>query len=332
MPGVESTDDELSVPAGPEIVDPVAAASNMALRVLVRMDGAEESGVLRIRGHLLGSPAARDRDASELRLDLAPEPDPELDLDLELPSEQREDLSQPDADGHGSRGLLAGLLSLVLVCAAGIGAWQLGWLDQWISSEISHTGPVTPARNLPNKDAAAGSHLEPGATQDAPSPPPPGVPAQGAGEIGTSADAATKPPVRGVQLARAFLAGNPEPQAIHGEAERQEQAGDCDAAMVLYNRAAQADTRLALALARRFDPQGFDGRGCIETPDAINASVLYEEPAASGDPAAQRRLGQLLIEREASGPLFEDGIRWLSRAAQAGDQEAKELLVKLDKP
>jgi TPR repeat protein len=135
--------------------------------------------------------------------------------------------------------------------------------------------------------------------------------------------------LRGVELARAFLAENPSPQAIQDQGEDQEQAGDCDAALVLYNRAANADAGFALTLARRFDPEGFVGQGCIQAPDAINASVLYEAPAGAGDTAAQRRLGQILVDREDSGPLFEAGVRWLRLAAQAGDQEAQRLLSRL---
>lgn len=329
LPGVESGDGESSVRAGPEIVDPVAAASNMALRVLVRAQGQEASCVLRIKRHLLGSPAARALDDTELRLD--PTPEPELALDLELLSEPREPVPAP-ADAGRPRGLLVGMLLLALVVAAGIGAWQLGWLDPWLAPEIE---PRTALSESPPEQGAVEAGLVPdpipGTSPDTDSAASSTSPIEDAKEPQLPSEVPEATPLRGVELARAFLSGNPTPPAIQAEAELQEQDRDCDAAMVLYNHAAQADEQYALALGRRLDPEGFQVQPCTQAADPITAAVWYQEAASAGDPTAQRRLGQLLIERESSGPLFEDGIRWLSQAAQAGDREAKELLAKLGK-
>lgn len=329
LTGVQSHGGELRVPVGPEIVDPVAGASNMALRVLVRVNGGEASAVLRTKGHLLGSPAARELEPSEPLL--APSPEPELELDLELPGERRETPPETLTQGRGSRTLRPGLLFLALIVAAGIGTWQLGWLDEWLRPETLETAQKPSAHGVAGQGAPVDDRtLEP--EQDAPSELLTAESAQNSADALPPAGAPELEASRGIELARKFLASNPKARAIQAKAESQEQAGDCDAAMVLYNRAAQVDPQLASALARRFDPQGFDGRGCVEAHDATAASLWYREAAEAGDTAAQRRLGQMLIEQETSGPLFEDGIRWLRLAAQGGDPEAKEVLVKLGKP
>ena len=329
LPGVESNDGELSVRAGPEIVDPVAAASNMALRVLVRAHGKEDASVLRIKGHLLGSPAARALDDKELALD--PPPEPELALDLELLPEPRDPVPTP-ADAGRSPGLLVGLSLLALVAAAGIGAWQLGWLDPWLAPVLEPQPALS--ENPPEQGAIEEDPIPdpiPGASRDTYSPASSNPPEEDAKGPQPSPEASEATHLRGVGLARTFLSENPSPRAIQTEAMLREQDADCDAAMVLYNHAAQADKQYALTLGRRLDPEGFQAQPCTQNADPIAAAVWYQEAATAGDPTAQRRLGQLLIERENSGPLFEDGIRWLSQAAQAGDQVAKELLAKLGK-
>jgi hypothetical protein len=327
LPGVEAIDGELNVRAGPEIVDPVAAASNMALRILVRVHGEQISSVLRIGGHLLSSPAARPPNTAEPRLEPSTEG---LGLDLELLAEPREPVPEKAGSSRGSRGLVTTLLFLVLLLGVGIGAWLLGWLDPWL---VPAGEPRTALAEGPPEQGGTGeANTVSEAAQDAEAGTSPIAPAHEAVEAQSSADTPETPPIRGVELARAFLSADPKPQAIQAEAERQEQADDCDAAMVLYNHAAQADPKYALTLGRRLDPNGFEGRPCTKAPDATAASVWYQEAAAAGNTAAQRRLGQLLVARESSGPLFEDGIRWLRLAAQAGDSEAKDLLASLGKP
>ena len=330
MPGVQFQGGELRVPVGPEIFDEVAAASNMALRVLVRAHGDEASAVLRIKGHLLGSPAAREMVPPEPGQAPSPEPDLGRQRDLETLGELRETPPESPVNGRGSRALRAGLLILAVVVGAGIGAWQLGWLDQWRRPAESETPRDASAHDVAGPGVSEiEATLEP--EQEAPAESVRNKPAQTGADIQPPAPPPEPEGLLGVERARAFLADDPHAAAIHAEAVRRERAGDCDAAMVLYNRAAEADTQFASALARRFDPQGFVSRGCIEAHDATTASLWYREAADAGDMAAQRRLGQMLIERETSGPVFEDGIRWLRLAARAGDAEAKELLAKLKK-
>lgn len=325
LPGLQRHGSEMSVAVGHEIVDPVAAASSMALRIIIRVGGDELSAVLRVKGRLLGSPAARVLEPTEPML--VPCPEPDLELDLELPGEERETPPESPAKGRRALALGTGLLFLVLMSAAGIGAWQLGWLDDWLQPKVRQEvlAQIVAGEDASAADATLGPERETSPEAQATAPALSGgvtLPQSGALETQT---------LRGIELARAFLTNNPDAPAIQAEAERREQAGDCDAAMVLYNHAAQADPALASAVARRFDPQGFDARGCVEAHDATAAALWYGEAADAGDTTAQRRLGQMLIEREASGPLFEDGIRWLRLAAKAGDREAKDILAKLGK-
>lgn len=110
------------------------------------------------------------------------------------------------------------------------------------------------------------------------------------------------------------------------------QRGDCEAAMIVFASAARVDATAALQLARHYDPEHFSADPCIAAPDAETAAYWYERPARAGDPLAQRRLGQILTRRQASGPLFEQGVAWLKRAAAAGDPEAEAALAELRTP
>jgi hypothetical protein len=330
LPGVETDGGELTVAVGPEIIDPVAAASTTALRVFVRAGGETISGVLRTRGHLLGSPAALPPDAhAEPRAAEAPEP--ALELDLELLAEPPDPVPEPVSSRRRLRGPFSALLLFVgLICALGILAWQLGWLDSWLGSAPAETAQV----GRTDKGQETEARLDSGvprtavgtATREEAS-----EAAVASGHAPPSPDAPAAPVLTGVELARGLLEGNPDPSVLYAEAERREKSADCDAAMVLYNRAAEADPALALALARRYDPDGFRGGPCIGSADALTAAVWYEAAADAGDPPAQRRLGQLLVERETSGPVFEAGVAWLRKAARAGDPKARDLLSSLAK-
>lgn len=322
---IDSSDEGLGIRVGPEIIDAVTAPSNMALRVFVRWDGQEDSGVLRIKGHMLGSPAALPADVLSGPEDPTPDPDPDFSL---MAEPRQEAMSEPTPSPRPrSRAGLWVILLLALVCVAGVTAWQLGWLDPWFPPEPPMTEAQPALEGVPQEiqETAPGeATTTTEATTD--------LPAVSGESVETKVPTADGPPaktVTGVDLVRAFLKGGPTPRAQYAEAEKQEQAGDCDAAMILYNRAAQADSAIALDLARRYDPRTHDAQSCIKAPDLSTATLLYEEAARAGDPSARRRLGQILVKLEASGPVFEDGIRWLQQAAQGGDEEARGLLKTL---
>jgi TPR repeat protein len=137
---------------------------------------------------------------------------------------------------------------------------------------------------------------------------------------------ADAPRLSGVALARQFLSTGPRPEAIFERAEALEQAGDCPAAFALYSEAANVDPAMAARLARRYDPASHQAGPCIGASDIPYAIVYYTDAAESGDIQVQRRLGELMVNSEPSGPTREAGIGWLRTSAAAGDAEAARLL------
>ena len=112
-------------------------------------------------------------------------------------------------------------------------------------------------------------------------------------------------------------------------AERADQAGDCEAAIRLYIDAARADAQVADRLARRYDPDGFRASSCFVEPTPDSALVWYQSAAERNIPRAQRRYGELLLGEAAAGPVRQEAIDWLRRAAAAGDEAAQRRLTTL---
>jgi TPR repeat protein len=108
-----------------------------------------------------------------------------------------------------------------------------------------------------------------------------------------------------------------------------EREGDCEAAMIVYQLAAQSDSEAAGRYARRYDPDTFEPSGCISAADAETAAYWYEAAAKAGDVNAQRQLGKILVEKYPSGVMRDQGESWLKRAAQAGDEQARALIDEL---
>ena len=112
-------------------------------------------------------------------------------------------------------------------------------------------------------------------------------------------------------------------------AERADQAGDCEAAIRLYLDAARADAQVADRLARRYDPDGFRASTCFVEPRPDSALVWYQSAAERNIPRAQRRYAELLLGEAAAGPVRQEAIDWLRRAAAAGDEAAQRRLATL---
>lgn len=308
---VEGTPGGIDLSLGPVLIDAIIGVGGAPLRIILRWDGREDQGILRIRGLLIGSKAAAETPPAAAVLEpdarLDPGPDPRLDPGLE-PAPDPAAPPHSSAAGDPLQGtapttapaaptsqcrrwswLLAAGLGLG---ALALGAWHLGWLDRL--APLAVDAPDTTA----------------------PQP----VPA------GTGADATTG----GIAAARRFLAGGPTPAAIYARAEQADQAGDCPGAYALYSAAANADPELAARLARRYDPPTHQPSPCIGAPDIPYAIVYFSDAAEAGHPAVQRRLGQLMIEHESNGPTHGAGRVWLQRAAAAGDAEAARLLRELE--
>ncbi len=296
---VEPMADGIRLELGPDLVDGIIGVGGAPLRVALRIDGVEDAAVLRIRGELVGSGAtAPERSAFDSGDTLimprksVPVPAAEDVSDLATKGP-----SAPAADTPGSnrRPLwpwIAVAIVLVLV-AAGVGVWQFGLLGPDAPDESAEAVPDTEIDPEPVPDEVPPADAEP------------------------EPEPKQEPEQTGLLLARKFLAGNPAAEAVFARAVQAEQAGDCPAAYALYSDAANKDPGLAARLARRYDPLTHTAGPCIAAPDAPYAIVYYADAAEKGDVAVQRRLGQLMVERETSGPTREAGVAWLRKAAEA---------------
>jgi hypothetical protein len=264
--------------------------------------------VLRVSGRILGSgaagggkdfPDAVEEESSPMEQSTVfveePSPVPE-------PQPVEEATAIPDTgESRAKAKYLIPAIVLVLLAGAAVAAWYLGLVSQ--DEPQSGSEPQVPA----------------------------GVP-----RVAATSKPVPEEPVSlaGRALAQAFLNRDPRPeaQAMLAQAGDWQQAGDCEAAMIVYANAARVDAEAALYLAQRYDPERFLEDSCVGGPDAATAAYWYERPAREGNPVARRRLGQILTRQYASGPLFEQGLGWLEKAAAAGDKEAKAALAQLGSP
>lgn len=119
------------------------------------------------------------------------------------------------------------------------------------------------------------------------------------------------------------------PQDLFGQAERAAAEGDCEAAIRIFVEAARRDPGLTVPLGRRFDPEEFRPTPCFIKPNPDSAQVWYQRGAEAGIPLAQRRYGELLLGEASVGPVYQDAIAWLRKAAAAGDAAAADRLAAL---
>ncbi len=254
---------------------------------------------------MIGSGAAAAVTATDDQQDIAAAtPDPvATDMDV-LGAEMGSDAGIEGSERAPSRRSRVGVwlvLALLLAMLAAVGGgWYLGLLDDWLGAGQADPGAesvpetATELESTPASETTKGSVLGPG--------------------------------LSGIELARSVLDSHPAPDIVYARAEQAEQQGDCAAALVLFNEAADAEPHFAASFARRYDPETFATGGCIEQPDVPYAIVFFTDAAQAGDVAAQRRLGQLMTERERSGPTNEEGLQWLRKARTSGDEEAGRIL------
>ena len=302
----------LCLAIGAELVDSIIDAGGSPLLVRVRVDELEDAGVLRIRGELVGSGAAIPAQlVKAVGSTLTPEPtlEPVAAADLGQDQAETKRLPIPPYDTPSGRRSWPWIVLAVavLIAVAGLGAWRFGLVGVPEQTEI--TPP--PFAQVVADQLQPEPKLE--ALRLAPATP----------------DPQSKPPLKGIAFARDFLSGRPAAEVIFARAEQAEKDGDCPAAYALYSGAANQDPASAARLARRYDPQTHTPGPCIGAPDIPYAIVYYNDAAEAGDVAVQRRLGQLMVEREPSGPTRQVGLQWLRKATEAGDAEARQLLEKL---
>jgi hypothetical protein len=305
-PRVDTDQGALRLAAGAEIVDGVLGSAVNALLVEIRAGGERDSGILRIHD-LVGSPAGAERPRSRA----APSaPSTATITAIEPPL--------PRADGP-SRAFPAWLLLFLVFFGLGLAAvgtaWYLGIFD---SPEVAGSHG-TPAPEPGGREQATEPAVERAPPEPARTPPVEGV-------------RVAEPGLKGRALVQRYLATNPPASDLYSQAKAREATGDCEAAILLYERAASADPMIAAGIAARYDPATFEGSSCIAAPDPESALVWYEDAARAGDQNAQRRLGQMLVEQAGSGVLHEEGRDWLRKAAAGGDESARRLLEALERP
>jgi hypothetical protein len=118
----------------------------------------------------------------------------------------------------------------------------------------------------------------------------------------------------GLKFVMEYLAEGPSADAMLAEAESRSEAGDCDAALILYSRAAETEPALGVPVARLYDPPTYAEGGCIDAANEEAALEYYRGAAEVGVAEAMRRTGEILTARAASGAVHEEGAQWLRRA------------------
>jgi hypothetical protein len=129
-----------------------------------------------------------------------------------------------------------------------------------------------------------------------------------------------------------YLATNPAPDAMLAKARELANAGEMNAAFLVWRRAAEAGNVPAqVELAAFYDPLITPPRAGF-TPDGARAADWYERAALAGNAEAQRKFGLLLAKGGAGLPADQGRARsWLQQAAAQNDAEARKALESLPK-
>jgi len=129
-----------------------------------------------------------------------------------------------------------------------------------------------------------------------------------------------------------YLATNPAPDAMLAKGKEFAQAGETNAAFLVWRHAAEAGNVPAqVQLASFYDPLETPPRAGF-TPDGARAADWYERAALAGNAEAQRKFG-LLLAKGGAGLAADQGRAkaWLQQAAAQNDAEAKKALETLPK-
>lgn len=129
-----------------------------------------------------------------------------------------------------------------------------------------------------------------------------------------------------------YLATNPTPEAMLAKAKEFADAGEMNAAFLVWRRAAEAGSAPAqVELASFYDPLTAPPKAGF-TPDGARAADWYERAALAGNPEAQRKFGLLLAKGGAGLPADQGRAKsWLQQAAAQNDAEAKKALETMPK-
>lgn len=285
----------LTLPLGPDIIDPlVALPSTVAFRLTLAGGETRSAATLRVSRPLLGTGALAPRASPAA----SPPPEPPEPLPPPAPvSEPPQPLPAPPPETAATppaprrRAFWAGAAVLVLALA-GIGLFAyLRCLLPGIQPEACQAKPDTTG---------------PAESGTPPSPPPDPVAPKPSSCADLGADEC-------LALAEGAL-----------------QAGELENARQLYQDAARLGAVKAnIRLARMYDPDHWSRESSpAERADWETAAYWYEEAARTGDPEGLSGAGRLLCDQ--AGTAFERarGLAFLREAVQRGGAEVSEQLLR----
>ncbi len=302
MPPPEVQDGQTSFVLGPDLVDPIALLPpNCMLLIGLTAEGAKDQGRVTVR-RLLPSVAAGEGGsggAEVVRHDAPPisqpQPEPVVLPPVETlvvdPPPPPPVVEKPPKPGLSP--MVLGLIAAVLLGGGAAGLYFSGILG----GETKKDEPVR----------------EVGAVAAKP------------------VDAAVDGVIDSREALARYLASNPSAEAAFAKAKELDAQGRRDFAMLVYQHASrQGSADASLTLGRMYDPDTWSkATSPMERPDAETAAYWYEPAARAGNVEAQRRLGKILTALPQGGIQKDKGKEWLTKAAEAGDAEAKTLLAAL---
>jgi hypothetical protein len=297
---------------GPEICDRLAGVATIRLRVKEPDIGVVGTTVVAWPQMLTSGavdPSSRNHDDTVRLRGRAPEPPPpppsappfEPAPEPEpapMPDLRAEREAVPDETGGRAKWLIAAVIVLLL---AGGGYFAY---TNYIQPHDEQTASAEPT-SVP-----------------APAPPAP-----------TAATAAPSAPKKSVRATvEEYLATNPAPEAMLAKAREFADAGEMNAAFLVWRRAAETGSAPAqVELASFYDPLTTPPKAGF-TPDGARAADWYERAALAGNAEAQRKFGLLLAKGGAGLPPDQGRAKsWLQQAAAQNDAEAKKALETMSK-
>lgn len=297
---------------GPEICDRLAGIATIRLRVKEPDIGVVGTTVVAWPQMLTSGAvdlSSRDHDDTVRLRGRAPEPPPpppappfELPPEPEpapMPDLRAEREPFPDETGGGRTKWLIAAVIVLLLAGGGYFAYS-----NYIQPHEEQTASTEPA------------------TASAPTPPSP--------PAASPAPIAPKKSVR--ETVAEYLATNPTPEAMLAKAKDFADAGDMNAAFLVWRRAAETGNAPAqVELASFYDPLTMPPKAGF-TPDGARAADWYERAALAGNAEAQRKFGLLLAKGGAGLPADQGRAKsWLQQAAAQNDAEAKKALETMSK-
>lgn len=266
------------VPMGPELVNPIAECiSSFAFQMSVKVEGEARIGAIKKTSvTLLASQAGGVGHTSSVdRLNAAasappppppPTPAPALDevvVPKAIVAPEPAPVNVPPANDSKTGLIVAAVVGVFLLVAAAGGAYYFGLFSDEQQAE------VTP----PN---AASSGLAP-MTPTMPAP------------------SAATPTMNTRQIVSAFLATNPNPDAMFAKGQNMAKEGRIDGSMLLYRRAAsKGNMESAVSLAKMYDPKFFSKASSpLPSADVETAIYWYEKAHAAGSAEAKSHLERL---------------------------------------